>query len=238
MSNFDFPGNIAFRRSLGQSIRVVHSEIQTTRPEAIMNSSRHRIRSRTLGKTARQGLDWAPRVLLAIGLLLLASSSLRAQGAAVIQPSVIGGAGVQQEGDYGAFFATIGEPLNYEPDTVGVVDESTWIGFIITVNTDPALGIEETARPVISGSTGISEMYPNPFNAETRIVLQLQTPGMVKLTVYDQVGREVLRLVDGNRAAGELTIDWKPEDLSSGAYLLELEVDGVRYPARLVQYYR
>lgn len=181
-------------------------------------------------------------MLLAVSFSTISAADVQAQqsaqAGATILPAVIGGSGVQQEGDYGAFFATLGEPITYEPDSLSVIDQSTWIGFISAVATDPTSRVEESARPVISGATGIAETLPNPFTSRTRIVLQLEHPGEVRLSVYDQLGRSVRTLIDGVRTAGEITVDWTPENLPSGTYLLLLELDGVRHPARLIQYYR
>ncbi len=193
---------------------------------------------------SRTGPTASARLLIAAVVMLLGSgATLLAQGSsaagAVIDPFVIGSTGVQQEGDYGAFFATVGEPLNVDTDTTGVIDQSTWIGFIVTVGSDPTSGVRERQRDVRSGATGIASMLPNPFTGSTRLLVRLEHPGSIRLSVFDQLGREIARLIDGDRSAGEITVDWTPSDrLSSGTYLLELEIDGVRYPAQLIQYYR
>ena len=64
--------------------------------------------------------------------------------------------------------------------------------------------------------------YPNPFNPSTEIPFALPESGPVSLAVYDVMGREVARLVDGPMGAGYHTATWDALDLPSGVYLYRL----------------
>lgn len=68
--------------------------------------------------------------------------------------------------------------------------------------------------------------FPNPFNPATRLRLSLPAAGRATLDVYDPRGRRVARLLDAERPAGELVLDWRPEALSAGLYLAVLELNG------------
>lgn len=68
----------------------------------------------------------------------------------------------------------------------------------------------------------ISQNYPNPFNPSTTIHYSLPQPGIVRLTVYDLVGREVTTLVNEQKEAGHYTVDFNGEGLASGMYLYRL----------------
>ena len=70
--------------------------------------------------------------------------------------------------------------------------------------------------------------YPNPFNPETTIRFSIRRPGRVRLSIYDTRGREVRRLVDGDRNAGGYAAVWEGRDsngslLPSGIYICRLE---------------
>jgi hypothetical protein len=67
--------------------------------------------------------------------------------------------------------------------------------------------------------------YPNPFNPETSLMIQLQTPQQVTLNVYDLSGRLVDDLLDERMPAGTSLIRWLPEGLSSGIYLVKLSTE-------------
>ncbi len=69
--------------------------------------------------------------------------------------------------------------------------------------------------------------YPNPFNPSTTIRFDLPEAAEVRLVVYDLMGREVARLVDGQVAAGYQRVVWNGRDASgknvpSGMYIARL----------------
>jgi hypothetical protein len=73
-------------------------------------------------------------------------------------------------------------------------------------------------------------VYPNPFNPCTTIHYTISPEGTGRATVLrvvDMLGREVVRLVDRNRTAGEYVAVWNGKDGSgrdaaSGVYLVQL----------------
>lgn len=68
--------------------------------------------------------------------------------------------------------------------------------------------------------------YPNPFNPETTIGYNLAEAGVVKLAIYDMLGRRVAMLVDGWRSAGSHQVVFNARNLASGTYLYRLETPG------------
>ena len=67
--------------------------------------------------------------------------------------------------------------------------------------------------------------YPNPFNPSTEIRFQLPEAVHVRLIVYDVMGRELVRLVDGAMPAGQHHATWDASGLPSGVYLYRLTAD-------------
>ena len=65
--------------------------------------------------------------------------------------------------------------------------------------------------------------YPNPFNPQTTIRFSVPEASVVKLVVFDVLGREVRVLVDGTREAGTHEVVFEAGDLPSGTYLVRLE---------------
>ena len=65
--------------------------------------------------------------------------------------------------------------------------------------------------------------YPNPFNATTTMTYALPRSGKVVLTVHDLLGREVTRLVEGYRPAGENSTTWDASNFTSGIYFYHLQ---------------
>lgn len=90
-----------------------------------------------------------------------------------------------------------------------------------------AMGLPHSS-PFIPNIIILYPNYPNPFNSSTIIVYELSKAQAIKLTVYDVVGKEVIRLVDDRQTAGNHLIKWNGKDqngkeVSSGLYLVRLK---------------
>ena len=67
--------------------------------------------------------------------------------------------------------------------------------------------------------------YPNPFNPTTTIKFDVPRNSLVKLIIYDILGKEVVTLVNDKREAGRYEIKWDAASLASGTYFLKMETD-------------
>ncbi len=78
----------------------------------------------------------------------------------------------------------------------------------------------------------LNQNFPNPFNPTTVIKYSVmpdvngQTP-IVKLTVYDNLGKKITELVNGKRSEGNYEVKFDGANLSSGVYFYKLEVNGI-----------
>jgi hypothetical protein len=68
----------------------------------------------------------------------------------------------------------------------------------------------------------LEQNYPNPFNPSTVIRYRIAEPSMVVLKVYDVLGRELTTLVHERQAAGQYSIVFNAQSLSSGTYFYRL----------------
>jgi hypothetical protein len=80
----------------------------------------------------------------------------------------------------------------------------------------------ENDNVVTPSSYLLSQNYPNPFNPSTKIKFAIPTTGNVKIIVYDNLGREVTKLLDSNLAAGQYTENFDASKLASGVYFYRL----------------
>jgi len=64
----------------------------------------------------------------------------------------------------------------------------------------------------------LDQNYPNPFNPITVIRFTLPLESHVRLTVYNSLGEEAARPVDGVRTAGWQTVEFDASGLPSGFY--------------------
>lgn len=80
----------------------------------------------------------------------------------------------------------------------------------------------------------LEQNYPNPFNPVTTIRYLLPRAARVRLTVHDNLGREITRLADGPEPAGERTREWDGSDHASGVYFYRLTFDGGRIVRKML----
>ncbi|UCD93737.1 MAG: M6 family metalloprotease domain-containing protein [Candidatus Zixiibacteriota bacterium] len=99
------------------------------------------------------------------------------------------------------------------------------VSFVSDVNDDES--------DLLPGRLVLGQNYPNPFNPATRINVNLPVAGHTTITVYDLLGREVTRLLDGVYPAGAVEVIWNALDddgnvVPSGLYLYEVRTDHER----------
>lgn len=79
----------------------------------------------------------------------------------------------------------------------------------------------------IPGSFTLFQNYPNPFNPQTTIAFYLPVASVVRLDIFDNIGRHVETLHAASLPAGAHKFVWKATDatgnpLSSGVYIYRL----------------
>ena len=102
------------------------------------------------------------------------------------------------------------------------VDEITMNNFVC------ALGIDE-----LNSQLTEFKAYPNPTSTNATISYSLKGQAPVSLQVYNMVGERVINQYIGTQAAGNYTTQLDMSSLSSGIYLVNLNVDGVVSTLRL-----
>jgi hypothetical protein len=77
---------------------------------------------------------------------------------------------------------------------------------------------------VLPSVFALKNNYPNPFNPATAIDYQLASAGYVTMFVYNSLGQEIKKLVDGEVAAGYYTATWNAGNSASGVYFVRFTV--------------
>lgn len=80
---------------------------------------------------------------------------------------------------------------------------------------------------LIPETFALHQNYPNPFNPVTKISFDLPKDSKVSLTVYDILGRQMAKLINGVlKNAGKYTVDFNGSSLASGVYFYRIEITG------------
>jgi len=80
----------------------------------------------------------------------------------------------------------------------------------------------------------LSQNFPDPFNPSTTIQYTVPTKGLVTLTVYDLLGREVASLVNETQTPGTYAMDWNAGNNPSGVYFYRLQTNTFTATKRMV----
>ena len=75
---------------------------------------------------------------------------------------------------------------------------------------------------ILPSALTLHQNYPNPFNPSSDIRYLISELKMVRLAVYDVLGREVAVLVNETRMPGAYTVRFDASGLASGVYLYRL----------------
>ncbi len=105
--------------------------------------------------------------------------------------------------------------LNYIADAVYKLCQN---GFVIGIN---PLSNE------VPNKFNLYQIYPNPFNPETKIIFDLPKSGNVTLKIYDVLGREVTTLINEKLNAGIYSVDWDASNFPSGVYFCKIESENL-----------
>ena len=133
---------------------------------------------------------------------------------------------------------TTGEALATTGAALGAtaVDVAAFTTRLFAVGTEVATipTASELGTPRGLDALALEAPFPNPVSSRATLAFSLATPGHALLRVFDVLGREVSRPVDGDLAAGRHEAPFDSSTLASGVYVLRLESGGQAATRRLV----
>ena len=85
----------------------------------------------------------------------------------------------------------------------------------------------------------VHQNYPNPFNPVTTLRYSLPEDGLVNITIYDMMGRQISKLLNSFQNAGYKTIQWigtnnVGEPVSAGVYLYTIQAGEFKQTKKMV----
>jgi len=138
---------------------------------------------------------------------------------------------------------TTSEENEYRYEDCQVVNGITYFYRISDVDIN---GVEEFYDATVSATPGggglgivadgyeLKQNSPNQFNAGTRIDYTVFEPGLVRLVVYDVLGKEIAVLVNEMQENNGYSVVFNAENLSSGIYFYALGVNGYKEVKKMV----
>ncbi len=127
-----------------------------------------------------------------------------------------------------------------EPETDPNFDGNRIWGLKFTTESINTVVLESDLKPNLDFS--LRNVYPNPFNNSVKIVYEIAKPGLVRIQVYDMLGREVCNLLDEEmQNSGENTLIWDGKDeygnvLPGGTYSIHISGNGKGSDSKKVIY--
>ncbi len=96
---------------------------------------------------------------------------------------------------------------------------------VLGVTRPPDSGVDELKM----GSIALGPVIPNPARVHSSLLLELNAPSEVRISIYDVEGKEVKVLMDGSCDSGKRLVEWDGADalgkkVASGVYLFRVEV--------------
>ena len=91
---------------------------------------------------------------------------------------------------------------------------------------DDVLGNDNSKQ--IPTEFSLNQIYPNPFNPVVKIHFSVKMFGEVTVRIFDLTGRLVETLINENMEPGYHQVQWKPANIPSGLYFVELRSDSFR----------
>lgn len=82
------------------------------------------------------------------------------------------------------------------------------------------VGIQEVNNSI----SGI-KCFPNPFREIVTIELEINIKSNIKISIHNQLGKEIESLYEGNKDKGIFHLIWNPANLTAGIYFIKFESD-------------
>ncbi len=92
----------------------------------------------------------------------------------------------------------------------------------------------EIGEAVVPKNIKISAPYPNPFNPQTAIQIELNENMHLYAAVFDINGRVVKQLINGYLQKGNHEITFNNKGLTSGIYFIRIEGEGIQHTSKVV----
>jgi glucose/arabinose dehydrogenase len=93
---------------------------------------------------------------------------------------------------------------------------------------------ERPQRTVVVETPAMEQRDPNPFPPSAGISYAIRHPGHVRLSVFNLLGQEIVKVFEGNQLEGTYDVPFTRLNLPSGVYFYRLQAPGVLETKKIV----
>ncbi|MBE2216948.1 MAG: T9SS type A sorting domain-containing protein [Ignavibacteria bacterium] len=148
--------------------------------------------------------------------------------------------GLYRSTNKGANWQKFNDSFNPSKKVIGISSDLAGGDTIFVVTSDAVykvwgsyVGIQQISTE-IPQSFSLSQNYPNPFNPTTNFEFRIADFGLVRLTVFDAIGREIEVLVNQQMHPGTYEVSWDASTYPSGVYYYRLEAGSFAKTKKMV----
>jgi hypothetical protein len=123
---------------------------------------------------------------------------------------------------------------NHFFDYDGINESPAEFDYLLRVVVNAQLDVSQKTERLLPGEIKLFPATPNPFNSTTLIKFSIPVGDIVKVSVYDILGRKVGKLTNRRYEVGTHTLKWEAPELASGVYFVIMETGNVRLTRKTV----
>jgi len=105
----------------------------------------------------------------------------------------------------------------------GVAGHGAFDPTVYTLDFSNIVSVDGQSGDQLPETYALSQNYPNPFNPTTSISYAIPQNSYVSLKVFDVLGNEIQNLVNEKQDAGNYTVTFNADGITSGIYFYQLE---------------
>ncbi len=141
--------------------------------------------------------------------------------------------------DWGGQSIGVGQQASYTFSSAGTYQVCAYffdLADTASCNATSCQNVAVTATSIteIAPTVNAISASPNPFTNKLTIDYSLATAGDVEISVFDMTGKKVAVVAKDKMNPGHYELVWTPENLSSGIYFVQMNINGQVYTKKLV----
>jgi hypothetical protein len=118
--------------------------------------------------------------------------------------------------------------IEWDVSVTDGIEEVTSGNGALTLGINASAAVLSINGEILPEVFSLHQNYPNPFNPVTTLRYDLPENGMVNITIYDMLGREVKTLINQTQDAGYKSVIWNATNdygkpVSAGIYLYQIQ---------------